>query len=172
MADESTRELLSNITHLMHKTLDMVIKLLTSFRTGLINILSQQKLMVEKIKNIENMISRIDNSQGNMTNQIHTLSRDLDKAARDLEKTIVQQSDEIEKELRKLQTDQSNEIIGVLKDQLNQAHDEQEQEKRNKVDISKQKITSRWSFWATVLVALIGAAFAFLQFMAGTWSLP
>jgi len=179
--EDALQQLLKYETNLMHKLLDMMLKLVSSFKTGIVNLLSQQKISISKIKVLEENIDKLARDQQEIMKSIQELRVTfLDSRQKNIETinklnvAINQKANELQADLYKLQRDltevindvqdaQSKELLDVIREQLSIKHDEKKLELETATDLRKERIKQKFALWSAILVGIIGGAFGILQ---------
>ena len=170
-AEGNLKQLLAYITQLVHKVLDMNIKLVNSLKTGLINILSHQKLLIEKINRLDFIEKKIEevsqyqqtlyNINSTILNEIRnqklTLENYHNKTAGAIKEKIASTESNIIQNMDKISLASNRQLINLINKQFE--HDSQEKLESIKgvADVKKEKIKMRAGIWAAIIMGLLGS---------------
>ena len=179
--NDALQQILKYETSLMQKMLNLMVKLLTSFKQGITELLSHQSMGTEKLSNIIHDVEKISEEQTSINMTIKQLENQLiNQKAKNIElinnlgeqlaNKILQVNDNLYKVQQELmntfntiQDNQSKQLLDVLKQQLNIQEKEESKKIETEADIRKEKIRQKFALWSAIAVGIIGGLFGIIQ---------
>lgn len=170
-AGNSLKQLLSYITKLIHKSLSSNIKLINSLKTGIINILSHQKLIIEKLKRLEDVEDRLEGisaeqredqqRHNNMFHEIKNMKLIVENFHNKSQNIIKEKISSVESSLIQKINEQSvmsnQRLINLIQQQLETDSQEKLESIKSNKGIKQEKIKSRAGIWVAIIMGLLSS---------------
>jgi len=179
--NDALQQILRYETTLMHKILNMMVKLLTSFKNGITEVMSNQTIGAERVSSIIKDIDKITQEQQELNNSLQELEKQLmhqhsenTDFLNNLNNKILDKLNELNQNLFKvqkemiesfnsLQDSQSKQMLDVIKQQMKLRAEESNKKIESEVDVKKEKIRQKFALWSAIAVGIVGGIFGIIQ---------
>ena len=179
--NDALQQILRYETTLVQKMLNLLIKILTNFKTGISAVLNKQNVQSEKVAGLLRDIDKIQDEQDNINTSIKSLENELVhqrtsnmEYITNLKSKIIDEINQINEHLRNVEKnmiesfnisrdEQSKMLISLIKEQINAHAQKEQKEIESQTDIRKEKIKQKFALWTAIAIGVIGGIFGLIQ---------